>query len=76
MQAQILPTFYLPMVAAPFLFHYYFSKNESGQVGRMTYEEIKQNKEILAFIKKGNDNLGAMGYTDHSEAQPMPFQPH
>lgn len=35
---------------------------------RMTYEELKQNKEILAFIKKGNDNLGAMGYTDHSEA--------
>lgn len=34
----------------------------------MTYEEIKKNPEINAFIKKGNDNLGALGYTDHSAA--------
>lgn len=34
----------------------------------MKYEEIKKNKEVLAFIKKGNENLGIMGYTDHSEA--------
>ena len=33
----------------------------------MKYEDIKKNKEVLAFIKKGNENLGAMGYTDHSE---------
>ena len=34
----------------------------------MNYEEIKQNEEVLALIKKGNANLGVMGYTDHSEA--------
>lgn len=29
--------------------------------------EIRTNKEINAFIKKGNYNLGLLGYTDHSE---------
>lgn len=35
---------------------------------RMTYSEIRKNEEVLTFIKKGNANLGAMGFTDHSEA--------
>ncbi len=34
----------------------------------MTFEEIKKNPEINAFIKKDNDNLGTLGYTDHSAA--------
>lgn len=34
----------------------------------MTYEEIKQNEEVRALIKKGNANLNVLGYTDHSEA--------
>ena len=34
----------------------------------MKFEDIKKNKEILAFLKKGNENLGILGYTDHSEA--------
>lgn len=34
----------------------------------MDYKTIKQNKEVLAYLKKGNDNLGLLGYTDHSEA--------
>ncbi len=33
----------------------------------MTYELIKNNPEIRAFIKKGNDNLATIGFTDHSE---------
>lgn len=33
----------------------------------MTYREIKKNKEVLAYLKKGNDNLGVLGFTDHSE---------
>ena len=33
----------------------------------MTYKEIRKNKEINAYIKKGNDNLGILGYTDHSQ---------
>lgn len=33
----------------------------------MTYKELKENKEIRAFIKKGSDNLKVLGFTDHSE---------
>ena len=32
----------------------------------MTYEEIKQNPEVLALLERGNHNLGVLGYTDHS----------
>ena len=38
----------------------------------MTYSEIRKNEEVLTFIKKGNANLGAMGFTDHSEAHSGP----
>lgn len=34
----------------------------------LTYKKIKTNEEILAFIKKGNENLQVLGYTDHSVA--------
>ena len=34
----------------------------------MTYQEIKKNEEVRAYLKKGNDNLGVLGYKDHSEA--------
>lgn len=34
----------------------------------MTYEEIKKNAEVNAYIKRGNDNLGVLGFTDHSQA--------
>ena len=33
----------------------------------MNYKEIRKNKEVLAYLKKGNDNLGVYGFTDHSE---------
>ncbi|MDD3278127.1 MAG: HD domain-containing protein [Lachnospiraceae bacterium] len=33
----------------------------------MKYEDIKKNKEVLALLKKGNENLDVLGYTDHSE---------
>ena len=32
----------------------------------MTYEQIKKNEVVNAYIKKGNDNLGVLGFTDHS----------
>ena len=32
----------------------------------MTYKEIQKNEVVNAYIKKGNDNLGVLGYTDHS----------
>ena len=34
----------------------------------MKYGELSDNEEIHSLIKKGNDNLGILGYTDHSEA--------
>ena len=34
----------------------------------MTYEEIKKNPEVRELLRKGNENLGLLGYTDHSEA--------
>ena len=33
----------------------------------LNYKEIRKNKEVLAYLKKGNDNLGVYGFTDHSE---------
>ena len=32
----------------------------------MTYDEIKKNKEICECLRKGDENLGVLGYTDHS----------
>ena len=34
----------------------------------MTYEEIRNNEEVCALLEKGNQNLGVLGFTDHSEA--------
>lgn len=34
----------------------------------MTYQEIRKNEEVLAYIRKGNADLGVLGFTDHSEA--------
>ncbi len=34
----------------------------------MNYNDIKNNPEVRALIHRGNANLGALGYTDHSEA--------
>lgn len=33
----------------------------------MTYKEIKKNEEVKEYLRKGNQNIGLMGYTDHSE---------
>ena len=41
--------------------------NFTGNEADMTYKEIRKNKEINAYISKGNDNLGVLGYTDHSQ---------
>lgn len=34
----------------------------------MTYKEIRNNREVCALLDKGNQNLGVLGFTDHSEA--------
>lgn len=32
----------------------------------MTYRDIKHNAEVNELLKKGNQNLGLLGFTDHS----------
>ena len=32
----------------------------------MEYKDILRNEEVKAFLNKGNENLGMLGYTDHS----------
>lgn len=34
----------------------------------MTYSEIRNNEEVCALLDRGNQNLGVLGFTDHSEA--------
>ena len=34
----------------------------------MTYKDIKHNEEVNELLKKGNQYLGLLGYTDHSQA--------
>ena len=34
----------------------------------MTYKDIKHNEEVNELLNKGNQNLGLLGYTDHSQA--------
>ena len=34
----------------------------------MTYEEILHHPEVLALLERGNENLGVLGFTDHSKA--------
>ena len=33
----------------------------------MTYKEIVKNEEVNELLKKGNENLGILGFTDHSQ---------
>ena len=35
---------------------------------RLTYSDIKNNEEVRELLRKGNEDLGVLGYTDHSEA--------
>ena len=34
----------------------------------MTYEQITHHPEVLALLGRGNEDLGVLGYTDHSAA--------
>ena len=41
----------------------------------MTYKDIKHNEEVNELLKKGNQNLGLLGYTDHSQAHCVRVDP-
>ena len=33
----------------------------------LTYQDIRKNEEINQYITMGNEILGVLGYTDHSQ---------
>lgn len=35
---------------------------------QITYEQIRENPAVAAYIDKGNEVLGALGFTEHSKA--------
>lgn len=35
---------------------------------KITYKEIRQNEAVNLYIEKGNENLGVLGFTEHSRA--------
>ena len=37
----------------------------------VTFNDILENAEIRAYIEKGNENLGALGFTEHARAHAM-----
>lgn len=37
-------------------------QSEKEENERLTYKEIIKNEEINAYLKKGNENLGQLGY--------------
>ena len=37
----------------------------------ITFNEILENREIRAYIEKGNENLGVLGFTEHARAHAM-----
>ena len=43
------------------------SKDTKKEEKSLDYKKILENEEVKAFLKKGNENLGVLGYTDHSE---------
>lgn len=52
--------------------HRYLSKrlpsSQNRKTEKITYEQIREDKEIETYIKMGNEVLGVLGYTDHSKA--------
>ena len=43
------------------------SKETKKEGKSLDYKKILENEDVKAFLKKGNENLGVLGYTDHSE---------
>ncbi|MBQ4266203.1 MAG: HD domain-containing protein [Clostridia bacterium] len=37
----------------------------------ITFDEIRRNEEIRAYMEKGNENLGVLGFTEHAMAHAM-----
>ena len=35
---------------------------------KLTFEEIRENKEVQTYLQMGNDALGVIGFTEHGFA--------
>lgn len=42
-------------------------ENQAKTENKITYQSIKENKEINTYIAMGNETLRVLGYTDHSK---------
>lgn len=40
-------------------------------MSKITFEDVKQNLEFKTYVKKGDELVGILGYTDHSAAHTM-----
>ena len=56
-----------PAAAALRIMRYCLRTNRKVWI-TMTYHDIKHNAEVNELLKKGNQNLGLLGFTDHSQA--------
>ena len=41
---------------------------KEAKVTDISYKKIRKNEEVNAYMEKGDDILGKLGYTDHSKA--------
>ena len=39
-----------------------------GNDGMITFEQVRENPAVQAYMEKGNRNLGVLGYTEHGRA--------
>ena len=42
-------------------------KEKKGKAQFPFYQKIRKNEEVKELIRRGNEVLGALGYTEHSE---------
>ena len=43
-------------------------KRERGRILMLTYEQMKENKDIRTYIERADESLAALGFTEHSFA--------
>jgi len=40
-------------------------------MGKITFDDVRNDEAFLVYVEKGNEVLGTLGYTDHSAAHTM-----
>lgn len=52
--------------AGSFMISYKTEDRKRMKNEKLTYQMVKESKEVNAFLEKGNESLGVIGYTEHS----------